>query len=603
MAERSRCSDVARRGAPFAANRDARRLPWFIMFASRFRALTLGALSCAALHPFAALADALPVPPGDAHGPLPSTGSILRNHSLPELQEKPHRADVPLIERRPADDAPEANDAVRLHVARIVVDDVPERLRQAVDAVVAPYRQRAMTFAELREVAIDVTRVLLGNGESLSYAYLPDQDIVDDVVHLAVMQGKLESAALRQNRSLVRDSVIERYLGAGLDRDGDVRRMQDQLDRLGDLPGVGAIAPELAPGRMPGGTAMTVDTEAGERLTGALIADNAGQRTTGRNRIGAQLGINSPLGLGDRLQGIAFFSPDFLQRNHDSDGGSTMVGRISYDVPVGWRGTRLGAALTRVDYTVGGEQYRDSGTGGHATLFSVYGTIPLLRTPAHTLDVETTAEFKRLSDRTLDIDNPRSVRAFTVQLAGSRYGAWSGNRNIVSYRIGVTRGSLTNEDDWNGAATRGRYVKTTQQFDFHQRLSARTRIHLSLNAQQTTRNLDGSEKMSLGGPYAVRAYDNDMFSADSGYIASAALHAGVPAVPGLGFSVFYDHARATVQKFSRRKLALTLAGAGAGIEYAIGKHATVSFSYAMRTTGGPGNPPKAMTWVSGVIRL
>ncbi|WP_212139263.1 ShlB/FhaC/HecB family hemolysin secretion/activation protein [Burkholderia territorii] len=560
-------------------------------------------MSCAALQPFVAHAGPLPAQAGDVHGPLPSTGSILRNHPLPSLQDDPHRADVPLIERRPSEHTSDANDAIRLHVARIVVDHAPERVREAVDAVVAPYRERAMTFAQLRDVAIEVTRVLLDHGESISYAYLPEQDIVDDVVHLAVMQGKLESATLRRNRSLVRDSVIERYLGAGLDRDGDVRRMQDQFGRLGDLPGVGTITPELSPGRMPGGTAMSIDVDAGERLTGAFVADNSGQRTTGRNRIGVQLGINGPLGLGDRLQGIAFFSPDFLQRGHDSDGGNTIVGRLSYDAPVGSRGMRLGAALTRVDYTVGGEQYRDSGTGGHATLFSVYGTFPLLRTLRHTLDVETTAEFKRLSDRTLDVENPRSARAMTVQLSGSRYGAWSGNQNIVSYRVGVTGGSLANEDDWNGAGTRGRYAKTTQQFDFHQRLSARTRVHLSLNAQQTTRNLDGSEKMSLGGPYAVRAYDNDMFSADSGYIASATVHAGVPAVPGLGISVFYDHAHATVQKFSRRKLSLTLAGAGAGIEYAIGKRATVSLSYAMRTTGGPGNPAKAMTWVSGVIRL
>ncbi|WP_102817845.1 hypothetical protein [Burkholderia ubonensis] len=65
---------------------------------------------------------------------------------------------MPSIERRPSDDASDANDAIHLHVARIVGDDVPERVRQAVYAVVAAYRQRAMTFAELLEVAIDVTR-------------------------------------------------------------------------------------------------------------------------------------------------------------------------------------------------------------------------------------------------------------------------------------------------------------------------------------------------------------------------------------------------------------------------------------------------------------
>ncbi|KVU74500.1 hypothetical protein WK72_05020 [Burkholderia ubonensis] len=65
---------------------------------------------------------------------------------------------MPSIERRPSDDASDANDAIHLQVARIVVDDFPERVRQALDAVVAAYRQRTMTFAELLEVAIDVTR-------------------------------------------------------------------------------------------------------------------------------------------------------------------------------------------------------------------------------------------------------------------------------------------------------------------------------------------------------------------------------------------------------------------------------------------------------------
>ncbi|KVD59602.1 hypothetical protein WI87_00140 [Burkholderia ubonensis] len=65
---------------------------------------------------------------------------------------------MPPIERRPADDASDANDAIHLQVARIVGDDVPERVRQTVYAVVAAYRQRTMTFAELLEVVIDVTR-------------------------------------------------------------------------------------------------------------------------------------------------------------------------------------------------------------------------------------------------------------------------------------------------------------------------------------------------------------------------------------------------------------------------------------------------------------
>ncbi|MFV8104405.1 POTRA domain-containing protein, partial [Enterobacter cloacae complex sp.6730515] len=89
-----------------------------------------------------------------------------------------------------------------MRIARIEVDNVPERLKPLVDAVVAPYRDRDMTLTDVRNVAVQVTGVLLDNGESISYAYVPEQDMVDGILHLRVLRGHVEAIHLKGNRSL-----------------------------------------------------------------------------------------------------------------------------------------------------------------------------------------------------------------------------------------------------------------------------------------------------------------------------------------------------------------------------------------------------------------
>lgn len=461
-----------------------------------------------------------------------------------------------------------------------------------------------MTLTDVRNVAILVTNVLLDNGESISYAYVPQQQIVDGVVRLNILRGHVEAIQLRRNGSLVSDRAVQRYLAPGLSPEGDLQTAQDQLTRLSELPGMGDITPMLSPGQTSGGTVLTVDTAAGERLNGAFVVDNAGSRVSGRNRIGAQVNVNSPLGLGDRFQAVLYGAPDFLQFNHDSDGGKTLISRVSYDIPVGTQGARAGMAVSRVNYTLGG-LYSDLGDG-NATVYSLYGSIPLVRAQSDNVDLGANIDYKRLTDTLFDEPNPRSASVISTQLSGSRQSRLAGLPYILQYQFGVTGGDLHNEDAWNGAQTRGTYVKATQYAKYTQVLYRGLYADLSIQAQQSSRNLDGSEKMTLGGPSAVRAYSNDTVSADGGHLASVQLNAVVPYVAGLTAQVFYDRARATVQKFvSRGANAVTMGGYGFGLNYSLAKRVELNLTHARRMGNHPllGAQHRAMTWFSTVVRF
>lgn len=564
-------------------------------------AFNVGAIVVTAAHSVPAAAQT--APPAGAR--LPSSGSLLQNNPALTTPAEPQRNDDAKIEgHRPAPAAQSPEDRDTVHVSRIEVDNVPPRLQAQVDATVAPYRDREMSLTDVRNVAVQVTGVLLDNGEAISYAYVPQQEIVNGVVRLSILRGHVEGIALRRNQSLVGDATLQRYLDEGVTPAGDIQTAQDQLSRLGDLPGVGPIAPTLSPGKTPGGTIVTVDAEPSERVNGVFVADNAGSRVSGRNRLGTQLSVNSPLGLGDRLQAVLYGAPDAIQFNHDSDGGNTWIGRVSYDLPFGSRGARGGVSVSRVNYTLGG-LYNDLGEGD-ATVYSLYGSYPLVRSASDNIDLSANLDYKRLTDTLFDEANRRSAAALSTQVSGSRQGRFAGMPNILQYQFGMTGGDLHNSDAWNGAQTRGTYFKATQYAKLSQGVYRGMYVDASIQAQQASRNLDGSEKMSLGGPGAVRAYSNDTASADSGYIASFQLNVAVPSVNGLTTQVFYDRAHATVQKFvSRGPNAVTMDGYGLGLNYSIAKRVELNLSHARRIGSDPllGPQHRAMTWVSAAVRF
>jgi hemolysin activation/secretion protein len=536
---------------------------------------------------------------------LPSSGSLLRNNPILSAPAEPHGTEEQKLQgNRPAPAGTPTDNEARVHVTRIEVDNVPKSLQAQVAAVVTPYRDREMTLTDVRNVAIQVTEVLLDNGESISYAYVPPQDMVDGVVRLNILRGRVEAIELQHNRSLVHTSALQAYLDRGVTPSGDIHAAQDQLTRMSDLPGLGAINSTLSPGKTPGGTVLSVDAEAGPRIEGVLVTDNAGSRLSGRNRAGAQVGINSPLGFVDRLQAVFYGAPDALQLNHDSDGGQTLIGRVSYDRPIGARGARLGLSVSRVDYTLGG-LYQDLGEG-YATVYSVYGSYPLARAQSYNLDLNGNLDYKRMSDSLLDSPNRRSAPALAVQLAGDGRSQLAGLPNVLQYQIGVSRGDLHNDADWNGAQTRGRFLKAMQYAKLQQGLGRGLHLDLSINAQQASRNLDGAEKMVLGGPNAVRAYSNDTASADSVYVASLALNMSVPKLKGVTALVFYDRARATVQKFVRRGAnAVSMDGYGFGLQLSIHNRASVNLSYAIRRGSDPllGKQHRSVLWASAVVRF
>jgi len=441
-----------------------------------------------------------------------------------------------------------------------------------------------LTLAELQAMASRITEHYRANGYFVARAYLPAQDVTDNVVNIAVSEGNYGQVTLR-NQSTLADSVAQRAL-AGLDS-GDaitIAPLENRLLLLSDLPGV-QVSSTLVPGTLPGSSDLIVEVVPGRRITGSIDADNAGNPYTGEYRVGATVNLNNPLGRGD-VASVRLLT----------SGSGLKYGRASYQMPFG-RAT-AGVAYSRLDYELG-KQFESLGANGTAEVASVYGTYTLIRSRDTNLYVGLTYDDRTFQDRIDLIDSvvDRKARVWTPMLYGNHHDNIGGG-GISTFFVSVSSGTLdirTPEAlaaDAASARTNGSYNKLWANATRLQRVTDVVSLHASVTGQLASKNLDASEKMVLGGMDGVRAYPQGEGFGDQGYLVNLEarfLLAGLSqSVPGqvhlLGFA---DAGKITINKnpWSTGDNERTLSGAGVGAMWSDPGNFAVRTYYASKLGG------------------
>lgn len=371
---------------------------------------------------------------------------------------------------------------------------------------------RDLTLPELRNAAAQITRFYNDRGYVLAQAYLPAQDVVAGAVTIAVIEGRYGAIDLR-NQAGVPDALAGGMLN-GLNT-GDpvaIAPLERRLLLLSDIPGV-AVQSTLSPGAEVGTSDLTVDLTRGRRISGSLEADNAGNRYTGAYRFGGSVNLHNPTGLGDLFSLRLLASTEGLA-----------YGRAAWQAPLGE--ATVGVAYTRMQYELGRE-FEALDAGGTADIFSVFASYPLIRSRTANLYALASFDAKFLSDEIGLVSqvSDKEIRSLTVGLRGdSRDGFGGGGWNAGS--LSWTSGQLDIKDPFERAAdamtarTQGDFNKLQYAVSRLQTVSGPLSVYGALRGQVATDNLDASEKMELGGAYAVRAYPEGEAYGDQGYVAT-----------------------------------------------------------------------------------
>jgi len=385
-------------------------------------------------------------------------------------------------------------------------------------ALVADGEGKQLTLPQLEALAARITAHYQRNGFPLSRAVVPAQTIAGGAVTIQVLEARY--GAVRVDNGTRVDTALLEATAAALAQGTSIS--EKGLDRtlllLSDIPGVGVNA-ILKPGAVVGSADLEIAASHNPATMASLALDNAGNRYIGRARASGTLSLFNPLHRGDILSATVL-----------STGERMNYGRLSYELLVSGDGTRIGVSYSALRYTLG-EEIRDLDANGRAGVASAWIRHPILRGRDASVYGQLQFDRKRLRDRIgiSDIRTDRDLDNWVLSLNGDlRDGLWGGG--ISSWSLAWTGGKVGFQDaaagalDQASARTRGGYAKWNANFSRVQALwQPATTLALNLAAQSSDRNLDSAEKMSIGGPYTVRAYDVGALSGDTGYFGSLEL--------------------------------------------------------------------------------
>ncbi len=404
---------------------------------------------------------------------------------------------------------------------------------------------KAVSFADLDQAALRISRYYRERGYLVARAYLPAQDIKNGVVEIAIIEGRFGKVNL-DNQSRVRDGVAQGYLGGFPSAVVTEPGIERKLLLLSDLPGVGDARATLRPGANVGESDMTVELASSPFASGSVEFDNFGNRFTGANRLTGKLNLLSPLGLGDLLSAQLAKGFNGLE-----------YGRIAYQLPVGGDGFKLGAAYSRTDYELG-KGFSALGASGDADSYTINVSYPFIRSRNLNLYGQAAYDRRDFQDQVSSTATvgDKATRATTLTLSGDARDALLGG-GITVFSVGYSSGRLDLETpavravDDATARTNGHFDKWNINVLRLQSLGERLSAYVSFSGQKGGKNLDSSEKFVLGGANGVRAYPQGEATGDSGYVATMELRytLNIAVLPGLLQPfVFVDNGGVTVNE-------------------------------------------------------
>ena len=418
--------------------------------------------------------------------------------------------------------------------------------------VLAPFIGPDKRFQDLLDASAALKRELAGRGYFLADVIVPEQKIADGIIELRVLEGRLGKVRLEVDPGVnISRSLLESYIGSleegGLIQTSDVERA---LFQIHDLRGIVATS-NFAPGTTSGAADLTIKVSPGKAIDGNLDFDANGSIYTGLHRTSAGVDGNSLFGFGEFISVRASNAID----------GNLRFARASVLVPVGPWGSKIGAAISDLNFRLGTSQFAALKLNGAAYVTSLTAIHPFIRSRNTNLLLIAQSDKREFYDISLASgdENRKKTDVNSLALSGDfrdRLGGGGINVFNIAYTLGELKFGIPTKEAADQAAggrkTKGLFGKTNLTVTRLQAVADRLALYASYTQQFTNKNLDPSEKFSLGGPNAVRAYPQGEGAGDEGYFGTAELRYRLPLEEDLPGSMvltgFYDFGRSTLIK-------------------------------------------------------
>lgn len=405
-------------------------------------------------------------------------------------------------------------------------------------------------LAGLTAAASKVASYYRSQGYLLAEAYLPEQAFAatGGTVTIRVIEAKIGRATveIEGDGNGISRAFVNELLASHLKKGDAVTEYA--LDKpvllLRDLAGFDATA-TVEPGSELGEANVRVAVKSkGRYADGNVSLDNHGASAAGALRAIATVNLNNLLGRGDVASASGQIS--------DQPGSNLL--RLSYSLPVGSWGTRVGISAARLNYSLG-KQFAVLKASGSADVLGFSLSQPLVRGRDASLYAQAIFDDKRLLDQTANpvLKSERVITSTRLGLAGNFIDSLAGSTALNAFAINTTFGQLRLgaadqllDEGPGGLQTSGGFNKFNIEFQRTQYLGRAASLHVMLQSQLASKNLNSAEKMALGGPNGIRAYPVGEGIGDSGAMFSLEYRYQLPSAMSVASEpvsllTFYDY--------------------------------------------------------------
>jgi len=377
--------------------------------------------------------------------------------------------------------------ALNHHNNRLLLDDI----YTITDYLTAAYSDAGLTFHQVT---------------------LPPQEVINHTIRIKVVEGVLGDISAFSDKQVDEQFLKSAYLPF-YQKSIDQKEIEEATLLLNETPGLEVFS-YYSRGIGPGESRLNVRVQDSEVWNGFMRFDNHGDDSTGEYRLLGSLIWHRPLMSADELT---------FSIMHSADPENNLYGTVSYRMPViGYR-TFLGFLISNNEFDLGGDftALEANGTSTNVQLDLFY---------KHARGSNFNQDFSLyVNSKNSDLKNTLNNTLLTQDQESQGLGlTWSVNNisqnkflknnlflNLYSGKYDKGFSTLDGES----------FIKSNLAYDLNWQLSNPTSfsfsdLHFKFAGQASSDRLPAYERNLLTGPYAVRAYDSSVSSADKALVAS-----------------------------------------------------------------------------------
>jgi hemolysin activation/secretion protein len=459
-------------------------------------------------------------------------------------------------------------------------------------AITAPATNRPIDFAQLQQVASNITQLYVSKGYVSSGAYIPGNQSFSPrsgVVKIQIVEGRVEDIVITGLNRLEPNYVRNR-IALGAQQPLQIDRLLDRLQLLQQDPLIAGISAELVTGKTTGTSDIQVKvTEAPSRRAAVSVINN---RTPSIGEVQGQVSLaeNNLLGIGDSVS-LAY--------------GLTEAGNIldfNYAVPLNQMNGTLRLQYNRSNSRVIEDPFRPLDIKANAQDVALTYRQPIVQTLPQELALGLTINQREsnidylpsASGARLGFPAPGADSNGQTKVTAVRFFQDYTTRDtqqVLALRSQVSFGLNALGATINPASPDGQFLSWRGQAQYIRNLAPDQLLVLKLDSQLADRPLVPLEQITFGGQDTVRGFRQDLLLGDNGLLASAELRFPIFSTPGnssnrqlLQIVPFLDLGVAWSNAGVATGNPNTIASGGLGLRYQSGNSLLAKLDYGIPLT-------------------